>query len=326
MAGGDQGAAFPERAAVSQRRPASHKKAGVSKTTIQLEPGVLDINALMPRDRCTLTVVAGPEAGRVFALGAEPVLVGRSDECDVCLDDAGVSGVHASITRSAGHFHLVDQGSTNGTFVAGERLEGPHRIQDGERLRLGMSTLLRAELHTRLEQEAACHVWESAVKDALTELHNRRYFDDRAEAELAYADRHRVPLSALLVDVDHFKIFNDTWGHAVGDEVLRAVARALADTVRREDVLARYGGEEFVVLMRGTGREGARALGDRVRQAVERTRVPHAGQDLQVTISVGASTFDSEHTYATIADLVKAADGALYRAKAAGRNRVCHAT
>jgi len=300
--------------------------AAVAKTTIQIKPGGLDVNALLPRDRCTLTVVAGPEAGRVFALGPEPVLIGRSPECGVCLDDGGVSGVHASITRTAGYFYLVDQGSTNGTFVSDVLQTQPHRIEDGDRLRLGVSTLLRAELHTKLEQEAACRVWESAVKDALTQLHNRRYFDDRAEAELAYADRHKSPLSSLLIDIDHFKRFNDTYGHAAGDEVLRRVAQALDDTVRREDVLARYGGEEFVVIMRGTGREGARALGERMRQAVERAQVDYQGQLLSVTISVGASTFDAEHRYASIPALVEAADGALYRAKEAGRNRVCHAT
>jgi len=305
---------------------ASGMRRRVRSATVQVELGGAEPGAVVPRDRCTLTVVAGPEVGRVFALGAEAVLVGRSEECVVRLDDAGVSGVHASITRNAGHFFLVDQGSTNGTFVGDVLLAEPHRMKDGERLRLGVNTLLRVEFHTPSEQESAQHVWESAVKDALTDLHNRRYFDDRAEAELAYADRHRTPLSALLIDVDHFKRFNDTWGHAVGDQVLQAVARALAASVRREDVLARYGGEEFVVLMRGTGREGARALGDRIRLAVEQMRVPHDGQSLQVTISVGASTFDAEHIYGCIPSLVEAADGALYRAKSAGRNRVCHAT
>ena len=316
----------PVAAVAGSAAHASGTQRQVRRKTVQVKLEVKDAEALLPRDRCTLTVVGGPEAGRVFALGADPALVGRSEECVVRLDDGGVSGVHASITRSAGCLYVVDQGSTNGTFVADQPLTGPHPLRDGDRLRLGVSTVLRAELHTRPEQESACHVWEYAVNDALTGLHNRRYFDDRAQAELAFADRHRAPLSALLIDVDHFKRFNDTWGHAVGDEVLRAVAEALAASVRREDVLARYGGEEFVVLMRATGREGARALGDRIRLAVEQTEVPHGGPSLKVTVSVGASTFNAEHIYGSIPALVEAADAALYRAKAAGRNRVCHAT
>jgi diguanylate cyclase (GGDEF)-like protein/PAS domain S-box-containing protein len=157
-----------------------------------------------------------------------------------------------------------------------------------------------------------------AVTDALTGVKNRGAFDARLAEEFDRAARHGSPLSVVLLDVDHFKPFNDTFGHPAGDDVLRAVAAVLRRTARATDLVARYGGEEFVLILPETDRAGALTVAERCRRAV-------AGEawDLRaVTVSVGVSTMTPET--ADVAALVNEADVALYRSKQAGRNRVSH--
>jgi diguanylate cyclase (GGDEF)-like protein len=159
--------------------------------------------------------------------------------------------------------------------------------------------------------------------DALTRVYNRRYFDERASAELerALGRGTREPLSLLLVDIDHFTRFNDLFGHARGDEVLRQVARILRDGVRRGDVVCRYGGEEFALLLPGTDARQAVAVGEALRRAVADAKASAGGP---VTISVGVASTEAGDM-ASVTDLFHAADMALYDAKAAGRNRVLRA-
>jgi diguanylate cyclase (GGDEF)-like protein len=159
------------------------------------------------------------------------------------------------------------------------------------------------------------------VQDPLTGLHNRRHLDARLKAEFAFATRHQTPLSVLLIDIDHFKKINDTYGHAGGDAALRVLAEWMQKTVRAEDIVARYGGEEFAVVARGIEAPGAMLLADRVRMTAERLQVPHEGQIIAFTISVGVATMTRERVLPGVPALLKAADDALYRAKAEGRNR-----
>jgi diguanylate cyclase (GGDEF)-like protein len=164
--------------------------------------------------------------------------------------------------------------------------------------------------------------------DGLTGLVNRRHFDERLEAEFARAQRYRAPLSCLLLDIDHFKRVNDTWGHPFGDLVLKEVARAARACLRDVDVLARYGGEELVALLPETGGADALRAGERLREAVAQlalvceTVTPPA--PVRCTVSIGAATWPAAGL-ATAEALLQAADGRLYDAKQAGRNRVCQA-
>jgi diguanylate cyclase (GGDEF)-like protein len=157
-----------------------------------------------------------------------------------------------------------------------------------------------------------------AITDGLTQVHNRRYFMGRAEEELHRAQRYGRAFSLLLIDVDHFKRVNDTFGHQVGDDVLVAVARRLGTSLRSTDVLARYGGEEFVVCLPETDIERARDAAERLRAAIDAEVVPALGRSVTVSIGGAALTPDA----LSIPSLLKLADDALYRAKAAGRNRV----
>ena len=157
-----------------------------------------------------------------------------------------------------------------------------------------------------------------SVTDGLTGVRNRGAFDTALAEAFAWSGRQRTALSLLLIDVDHFKSFNDSFGHLVGDEVLRTVAKALQDTVRTTDFLARYGGEEFAVILPDTDMEGAMALAERCRRAIAGA----AWQSRAVTISAGVATLSAGMPDGE--SLVREADEALYRSKELGRNRVLH--
>ncbi len=181
--------------------------------------------------------------------------------------------------------------------------------------------LLALTLRQKLRAQA--ELARLAATDPLTQLQNRRTFDARFEAEWKHAIRRQRPISVLFIDIDRFKTYNDTYGHAEGDNVLAAVARSIAGTVRRSvDVVARYGGEEFVVLLPETDQAGARQLAQAVRRNVRALDIGHAGgNEGWVTVSIGCATCTpaaAEHRDS----LMALADELLYKAKAAGRNQV----
>jgi diguanylate cyclase (GGDEF)-like protein len=164
-------------------------------------------------------------------------------------------------------------------------------------------------------------------QDGLTGIANRRAFDFLIARHFAQSERRRDTLSVVLCDVDHFKAYNDQYGHVAGDECLRQVAAALAGSCRRAiDVAARYGGEEFALLLPDTPAEGAMIVAEKARQALAALALPHAGSLTSnvVTFSAGIATYSAEHDKAS-GDLVTRADEALYRAKHLGRNRVAAA-
>lgn len=158
------------------------------------------------------------------------------------------------------------------------------------------------------------------MRDPLTGLYNRRALEESLHRELARARRRAEPISVIAIDADHFKGINDTHGHEGGDVVLRALARLLLESVREEDIACRLGGEEFVVILPGMGRDGALARAETLRHAIQRMRIPVGSQTLQMTASLGVAVFP-EHGE-TEADLLRAADAAVYGAKSDGRNRV----
>jgi two-component system cell cycle response regulator len=284
----------------------------------------LAVPSAAQKDRVTLTVITGFNAGQVFALDGTTHSIGRGTEADVWVEDAGVSREHALITcRADGAYWVEDLDSTNGTFVAGERIK-MRELKSGDRLQLGPSLVLRFAVTDDAEEELQRRLYESSTKDALTRAFNRKYFTERLVAEVAHSRRHRVKLSVLLLDVDEFKKVNDTYGHLVGDMVLRMVSAAIARLIRVEDLLARYGGEEFVILARSTGRSDAAILGERVRQAVAAVEVPLGDGEppLSVTISVGVSTLADAGPEAGPDELLALADKRMYMAKEQGRNRV----
>jgi diguanylate cyclase (GGDEF)-like protein/PAS domain S-box-containing protein len=162
-----------------------------------------------------------------------------------------------------------------------------------------------------------------AIQDGLSGLANRRHFDQALATEWVRLRREQRPLTLMMVDVDHFKPYNDLYGHVKGDECLQQVARALAAAVLRPtDVVARYGGEEFGLILPGTDVEGAVTVAERIRASLDQQAIAHAyGIDGKVTVSVGAATLVPDPGHGAPQQLLRMADAALYQAKRAGRNR-----
>lgn len=162
---------------------------------------------------------------------------------------------------------------------------------------------------------------ELAVTDDLTGISNRRHFFDNAIRELFRSKRSSRPLSVIMIDIDHFKSVNDTYGHAVGDEVLKKIAARISGSLRSLDIYARYGGEEFIICLPETALEDAKNVAERIRRIVEETIMLDANNnDFNVTVSLGVAAL-SQH-YDTLEQIIEQADKALYKAKQSGRNRV----
>ena len=270
-----------------------------------------------------LVVLQGPYEGRVLRLwpGTSWTL-GRGSNANFVLDDEGLSRAHIRIERIGETFAIEDLASRNGTYVN----ETPIKrlaLSEEDVVRVGATTLLRLSYMDQLDEKLHLRLHAAASRDALTNVFNRRHFDERLAAEGAGARRHNRPFALMIVDVDNFKRVNDTYGHLAGDAVLKGVAACLSNAVRREDAVFRYGGEEFAVLLRETPLQGALILAERLRAAVE--RASHEGEGipspLQVTVSVGVAMLGPGTSDEV---LIHTADQALYHAKHTGKNRVVH--
>lgn len=180
----------------------------------------------------------------------------------------------------------------------------------------------RVKSHIKIVQQTAL-LDQLANLDSLTGLPNRRQFDIVLKTELCRISRHIGSLSLIMIDIDFFKQYNDTYGHTAGDSCLQKVAQAMRKTLRRAgDLLARYGGEEFAVILPDTDAEGSYTIAEEIRKAVAALKIPHKGSpDIGfVTISLGVATMETGEQV-TSNNLIDAADGCLYKAKESGRNR-----
>jgi len=177
--------------------------------------------------------------------------------------------------------------------------------------------LVTAMRLTSLQTEALERL---AITDELTGTRNRRYVRERLDQECERAARYHIPLACIMLDVDDFKVVNDSWGHAAGDSVLKELCRRIHRHIRKVDLLARYGGEEFVVLLPQTGMSGAMLEAERIRKAIAGAPFEQLPPGMRITASLGVALFDQE-TMEGGGALLKAADTALYRAKSLGKNR-----
>ncbi len=165
------------------------------------------------------------------------------------------------------------------------------------------------------------HALQSSTYDVLTGAINRNSLQDSLRHEWELAHRHNSPLALLVIDIDHFKLINDTYGHICGDLILKCIAEKIHECARESDLVYRYGGDEFTVILRETNEEGALILAERIRQLVEHSIYAYKDEILRLTISIGVSCNQHCHNVNEI-DLLENADNALYRAKNQGRNLV----
>lgn len=272
------------------------------------------------RSAC-FVIIAGKHSGAMHKLDTDQAVLGRSDDATFLLDDEGVSRRHAKIVRQIdGSVAIVDLNSTNGTFCNGERIVR-RVLKDGDKIQIGRTTIIKFSFQDSLEEEFQRHQYESATRDPLTQCYNKRFFLDRLPSELSFAKRHNKPLSLAFLDIDHFKKINDSHGHLAGDLVLRSLGSVLQKSLRAEDIFVRYGGEEFALIMRETPLRNALPAVERLRAIAESTLFAYEAKELRVTVSIGVAT-GPVPGIESMEDLIKAADGNLYKAKQRGRNKV----
>jgi two-component system cell cycle response regulator len=267
-----------------------------------------------------LVVIYGLDLGRKFDLGRSETVVGRASKADICVDMESVSRNHATITNTKKGVRIRDLGSTNGTFINDERVEGERELRNGDLVKIGR-TIFKFIAGGNIEAAYHDEIYRLTTMDGLTQVHNRRYFDEQLDREISRSRRYERVLSLVMLDIDHFKRINDTHGHLAGDNVLKQLASTVRVKIRREDVFARYGGEEFGIILPEIDRKGAKQFAEKVRQMVAQQQFTFDRNSIPVTVSLGVAVLTSEHRAA--ADLVHAADEKLYEAKNAGRNRVC---
>lgn len=246
--------------------------------------------------------------------------IGRDDQCALTLQESSISRQHAVIERAEEGYYIADQGSTNGTWVNEQRVERQF-LTPGDRVRLG-SVVFKFLSTTHIEAHYHEAVYSMMTRDSLTGVWNKRYFLEVLEREITRNRRHDRPTSLIMLDIDHFKSVNDTYGHLAGDEVLRELGQRLQTILRDDEVLARYGGEEFVILLGEVNADTAADTAERCRASIADAPFPTPAGELNVTISLGVAD-TLELTSDTPSALMDQADLRLYAAKNAGRNRVC---
>jgi len=269
-------------------------------------------------DRACLVVIYGPELGKRAALGHGTFDIGRSSRSDLAIDQESISRHHARITFDGKRHFIEDMGSTNGTFV-NDQVAKRSPLTDGDQIKIGRS-ILKYMSGDNIEANYHEEIYRLMTMDALTQTHNRRYFNEALEREYQRSLRYRRALSLVLFDIDHFKQINDTYGHVAGDSVLRQLSRVVKPRLRQQDVLARVGGEEFAILLPEVETAGAMVAAEKVRRIVESARFLVDDKEFGCTISAGIAMFDARMTSPQA--LYEAADKNLYEAKRSGRNRV----
>ena len=292
-------------------------------------------------DRVTREYVAGLLRGhgyRVTAVSSGPKAIeaSRKDEASLFLLDVvmeGMSGTDVCRMIKSGEAQhgfvpviLLTARSDTDSRVEGLRIGADDYICkpfDERELLARVTNMVRIkQMHDDVTR-ARERLETLAVRDELTGLYNYRYLQSRLSEEFKRAERYREPLSCAMLDIDHFKSFNDRFGHDVGDQVLAGAAQRLLEAVREVDVVARYGGEEFLLLLPSTHLAGTLTVAERVWRAFDgRAFVFGDGTSEIIHVSIGVALYPSRGVSNRDA-LLKAADRALYRAKAEGRNRIC---
>ncbi len=261
----------------------------------------------------------GPGMGARYMLTDAPVVIGRGSDCEIRINDHSVSRRHARIQPGADGYYAIDLQSTNGSYV-NDVPASMCRLKDGDYLRIG-NCIYRFLTGGNVEAEYHEEIYRLTIIDALTDIHNKRYFLEFLDRELARSSRYDRPLSLVMIDIDRFKGINEELGHLGGDFTLRELAGRVKGTVRKEELLARYGGEEFAILLPETTKEGAECLAERVLAVVNEQPFKYEDRTYTVTVSAGVATTCGEKEITPV-ELIRRADERLYQAKHEGRNRV----
>ncbi len=275
--------------------------------------------AKQPRNAYIL-FLKGQLLGKLYSLKKGTITIGRAMDCKIVVEDPRISRKHVQIKVNDKKSIIKDLGSTNGTFVNGKRIN-KYVLQEGDKIHLSPMTIFKFLLGDEIEKIFHKELYQMGVVDPVTNVYNKRYFSDRLKQEFSFAKRHNRDLSLMIIDIDHFKKINDTYGHQAGDYVLGRIGDFLSTQTRQEDIVARYGGEEFVLILRDIGEEGASALANRIRYKVSKMPLSFEGKKMNITVSMGVVSLSEEYSFRTKDEFFEAGDRCLYHSKETGRNR-----
>jgi diguanylate cyclase (GGDEF)-like protein len=298
----------------------------------QLRPANLDAKPAQRERRPALVSLRGEFMAVPIPLDRDAVIIGRAIEADVRLNDARASRLHARITSELDPktnttiYRIADLGSTNGTQVNGESITDAS-LNDGDKIVIG-DQLFRFDLLDEIDREFQQQIHRLIAHDELTGLLTSKSFFSELRREAARAEGESRPFCVLMMDLDHFKEVNDTYGHLVGSKTLEETGSVIKEALRAGDVAARFGGEEFAAFLLDANYAQGLVAAERVRVAVAekqfpvtRMESPGSQSTHRITISIGVSAYPDDATDPI--HLVELADSALYRAKRSGRNRIC---
>ncbi|HYO60026.1 diguanylate cyclase [Archangium sp.] len=272
----------------------------------------------------------------LILMDVEMPRLGGVEVCRIIKANGGEGGfgfipvILMTARQAAGKVEGLELGADDYLVKPFDMLELSARVKSMLRLKALQDTLVEKNRELDRANKELAQKREELLAltrtDALTGLYNRRYFEERLTEEFARSTRYRSPLSLVMMDIDHFKRLNDTYGHPFGDEVLRMVARTVKGKLREVDFVARYGGEEMIALLPETGPKEALGACERVREAIASIQLEHRAldgshQEVRCTASLGVASVPSK-TLLGMEDLLRVADTCLYEAKAAGRNCV----
>lgn len=283
-----------------------------------------------PKREACLVVINGTDLGKKYVLGQTSTVIGRSSKVDIQVDEEAISRSHAVIDNYGDHVMARDLESTNGTYVNDSPIR-ERRLTDGDQLKIGR-TIFKFLSGSNVEAQYHDEIYRLTTVDGLTQIYNKRFFVKEIEREMSRSLRYERELALVMIDIDHFKSINDTYGHLAGDHVLRQVAKRISNHIRRDDIFARYGGEEFALLLPEISRQQGGQLGEKIRALIEAEPFYFDNIAIPVTLSMGVSDL-TEYTEAQQKSLdnsgeivpqlfIKLADDRLYEAKKTGRNCV----
>ena len=303
-----------------------------SSQRTQLQTASKKPNSSQRERRPALVSLRGELMAVPIPLERDEVVIGRAIEADVRLNDSRASRLHARISSAVDATtketicRIVDLKSTNGTLVNGERITEAV-LNDGDKIVIG-DHLFRFDLLDEIDREFQQQIHRLIAHDELTGLLTSKSFFSELRREAARAEAEARPFCVLMMDLDHFKEVNDTYGHLVGSRTLEECGRIIKEALRAGDVASRFGGEEFAAFLLDANYAQGLVAAERVRAAmaahsfpVSRLDDPAGETTHHITISIGVAAFPDDATDPI--HLVELADSALYRAKRSGRNRIC---
>lgn len=271
-----------------------------------------------------IVVLIGPPGyvGKQFAISSNDIVIGRSVESQVYIDDKSLSRSHAKFAVVGTEVSILDLGSTNKTVINGSPLAplAPCKLKNNDQIKTG-NVIFKYLEKGNIEALTNQAMYEKANRDALTGAYSKGSLLEKGPEAIKRSELLNEELSVIVFDIDHFKRINDTFGHPAGDYVLKELAKVVSSKlIRSNDYFARYGGEEFVLILSGATAKMAGEISERIRQTIESHKFQYENNIIPVTISVGVVTKSTNDT--DWSELFDRVDKAMYNSKQTGRNKV----